>query len=97
LISQSTLFLNHVDKPQVSALNENRGKFVKKPNDLIRRKFSIDALRAIVSVTAGASTISKPYRFRFGNLAFTIRAECASRTAQNRRLRALFHASRGAP
>jgi hypothetical protein len=59
----------------VSALNENRGKFVKKPNDLIRRKFSIDAPRAIGGVMAGASTISKPYLFRFGNLAFTIRAE----------------------
>jgi hypothetical protein len=47
----------------VSGLNENRGKFVKKPNDLIRRKFSIDAISAIVRVAAVASTISKPYRF----------------------------------
>jgi hypothetical protein len=52
----------------VSALNQNRGKFVKKPNDLIRRKFSIDALRAIGGVMVGASTISKPYRFRFSKL-----------------------------
>jgi hypothetical protein len=95
LISQSTLFLNRVDKPQVSALNENRGKFVKKPNDLIRRKFSIDAVCAIAGIRSGASTISKPYRFRFGNLAFTIRAECGRRTKQNRRLRALFRAPRG--
>jgi hypothetical protein len=50
LISQSTLFLNCADKPQVSALNLNRGKFVKKPNDSIRRKFSIDAGCAIVCV-----------------------------------------------
>jgi hypothetical protein len=64
LISQSILFLNCVDKPQVSALNENRGKFVKKPNDLIRRKFSIDADCAIEGFGFGASTISKPYRFR---------------------------------
>src|SRR3954470_8601773 len=41
-----TLVLNLADKPQVSGLSENRGKFVKKPNDLIRRKFSIDAIRA---------------------------------------------------
>jgi hypothetical protein len=51
LISQSILFLNCVDKPQVSALNRNRGKFVKKPNDLIRRKFSIDAIGAIGCVS----------------------------------------------
>jgi hypothetical protein len=94
LISQSTLFLNRVDKPQVSGLNENRGKFVKKPNDLIRRKFSIDAVYTIVGVRSGASTISKPYRFRFGNLAFTIRAECGRRTAQNRSPRALFRGPR---
>src|SRR3954447_8550408 len=68
LISQSALFLNRVDKPQVSGLNENRGKFVKKPNDLIRRKFSIDSACAIVSVGSGASTISKPYRLRFSKL-----------------------------
>jgi hypothetical protein len=71
LISQSTLFVTAVtaaDKPQVSALNENRGKFVKKPNDLIRRKFSLDTTGAIVSVVAGASTISKPYRVRFRKL-----------------------------
>jgi hypothetical protein len=68
LFSQSTLFLNRADKPQVSALNENRGKFVKKPNDLIRRKFSIDAAHAIENVMAGASTISKPYRGRFRKL-----------------------------
>jgi hypothetical protein len=37
----------------VSALNLNRGKFVKKPNDLIRRKFSIDATCAIDSVRSG--------------------------------------------
>jgi hypothetical protein len=66
--SQSTLFLNRADKPQVSALNENRGKFVKKPNDLIRRKFSIDAISAIGSVAAVVSTISKPYRFRLRKL-----------------------------
>jgi hypothetical protein len=83
LLSQSTLFLNCVDKPQVSALNENRRKFVKKPNDSIRRKFSIDAAGAIDSVIAGASTISKPYRFHGGNLAFTIRAECGLGVAQN--------------
>jgi hypothetical protein len=50
LISQSTLFVTGVDKPQVSALNLNRGKFVKKPSDSIRRKFSIDAATAIVSI-----------------------------------------------
>jgi hypothetical protein len=49
-------------------LNENRRKFVKKPNDLIRRKFSIDAAGAIVNVAAGASTVLKPYRFRLSKL-----------------------------
>jgi hypothetical protein len=96
LISQSTLFLNCVDKPQVSALKQNRGKFVKKPNDLIRRKFSIDAAVAIASIGLGASTISKPYRFRAGNLAFTIRSECGCPTSQIRLPRALFHRQRGA-
>jgi hypothetical protein len=96
LISQSTLFVTGVDKPQVSALKQNRGKFVKKPNDLIRRKFSIDAAIAIVSVGLGASTISKPYRFRAGNLAFTICAECGRRRTQNQLPRALFRRQRGA-
>src|SRR4051812_21659252 len=95
LISQSALFLNRVDKPQVSALNENRGKFVKKPNDSIRRKFSIDAPRAIAGIRSGVSTISKPYRFRFGNLAFTIRAECGAGLTQNRFLRAISGGPRG--
>jgi hypothetical protein len=76
LISQSILFLNRVDKPQVSALNENRRKFVKKPNDLIRRKFSIDAIGAIVSVAAAHPPFRNHTGAAFGNLAFTIRAEC---------------------
>jgi hypothetical protein len=68
LISQSTPLVTGADKPQVSALKQNRGKFVKKPNDSIRRKFSIDAVVAIVRVLFGASTISKPYRFPFRKL-----------------------------
>jgi hypothetical protein len=95
LISQSTPLVTGADKPQVSALKQNRGKFVKKPNDSIRRKFSIDAVVAIVRVLFGASTISKPYRFRFGNLVFTIRAECACRTTQISPPRALFCRRRG--
>jgi hypothetical protein len=97
LISQSTPLVTGADKPQVSALKQNRGKFVKKPNDSIRRKFSIDAVVAIVSVLFGASTISKPYRFRSGNLAFTICAECGVRTAQMAFLRALFCRQRRVP
>jgi hypothetical protein len=95
LISQSTPLVTGVDKPQVSALKQNRGKFVKKPNDSIRRKFSIDAAVAIVRTLFGASTISKPYRLRFGNLGFTIRVECGVRTAQMALLRALFCRRRG--
>jgi hypothetical protein len=53
LISQSTPLVTGVDKPQVSALKQNRGKFVKKPNDSIRRKFSIDAVVAIVRTLFG--------------------------------------------
>jgi hypothetical protein len=90
LTSQSTPFVTGADKPQVSALKKNRGKFVKKPSDSIRRKFSIDAILAIVTTAIGASTISKPYRLGSGNLGFTIRAECPRRTAQIAHLRALF-------
>src|SRR3954452_23842607 len=83
LISQSALFLNRVHKPQVSGLNENGGKFVKKPNDLIRRKFSIDTAFAIVSV----GPVHPPFRNHTGsafrNLAFTIRAECGRERGQN--------------
>jgi hypothetical protein len=97
LISQSTPLVTGADKPQVSALKQNRGKFVKKPNDSIRRKFSIDDVVAIVSVLFCASTISKPYRSRFGNLGFTICIECVRRTAQMAPLRALFCGAARAP
>jgi hypothetical protein len=90
LISQSTPLVTGADKPQVSALKQNRGKFVKKPNDSIRRKFSIDAEDAIEGIFFDASTISKPYQFRFGNLAFTIHGECGVRTTQNRLPGAVF-------
>jgi hypothetical protein len=94
LISQSTLFLNRADKPQVSALNENRGKFVKNLNDLIRRKFSIDAICAIVGVMAAHPPFRNHTGSAFGNLAFTIRAECGRRAAQNGLSRALFRGPR---
>jgi hypothetical protein len=73
-------FVAGADKPQVSALNLNRGKFVKKPNDLIRRKFSIDAACAIVGVPSAHPPFRNHTGSAFGNLAFTIRAECDGRT-----------------
>src|SRR3954465_3591029 len=76
LNSQSIPFLNRAEKRQVSRLNENRGKFVKKPNDLIRRKFSIDAISAIVSVAPAHPPFRNHTGAAFRNLAFTIRAEC---------------------
>jgi hypothetical protein len=72
LLSQLIFFVTGVDKSYVFAMSLNRGIFTKKPSDLIRRKFSIDAAIAIAGVPLRASTISKPYRFRAGNLAFTI-------------------------
>jgi hypothetical protein len=97
LISQSTPLVTAVDKSQVSALKQNRGKFVKKPNDSIRRKFSIDTIGAIAEILFGTSTISKPYRVGFGNFGFTICAECGLRSAQMAPLRALFCRRRQVP
>jgi len=52
-----------------------RRKFAKNPNDLIRCKFSIDGDFGGEIELSDASTISKPYRIRAGNLSFTIRTE----------------------
>jgi hypothetical protein len=53
-------------------LRLNLRKFAKNSNDLIRCKFSIDAGRGEDVAAQAASTISKPYRIRAGNPAFTI-------------------------
>jgi hypothetical protein len=64
----------------VSGLKENRGKFVKKPNDLIRRKFSIDAMSAMGAFAPAYPPFRNHTGSAFGNLAFTISAECGGRT-----------------
>jgi hypothetical protein len=74
----SPLSLTVVHKLQVFALRLNLRKFSKISNDLIRRKFSIDAGLGDDLAAKAVSTISKPYRIRAGNPAFTIRVDCAA-------------------
>jgi hypothetical protein len=59
----------------VFALSLIRRKFVKKPIDLIRCKFSIDGAVRRETAAPGASTLSKPYPLGAGNPTFTIRIE----------------------
>jgi hypothetical protein len=56
----------------VFALKLNRREFAENPNRSIRCKFSIDG---DLNGSAGAATISKPYRLRAGNPVFTIYIE----------------------
>jgi hypothetical protein len=79
--------LASVDKRRVFGLPTNRGKFVKEPIDVIRRKYSIDG---IISVRNASSPIRNHIAANIGNDTFTINVEYSHCGAANARCCALF-------